>query len=206
MCVLVLKSRALPVQGTRRSKTGEKTLRISHDYHTVRVDYAPVLKVGKPPEEQPKTARRLRTRVRKGEVVNTVKVARKYQNFLERPEVLGYQQAAKKFGVSKPVVSMYMAILTRLPASFIEWLENCSDKLVLAFFSERRLRPVTRVEGEVEKVKALRVLLNQCVEELEEENQSLEKLRVVLGTDLMPSDSSGYPQPKGREFRGIQVD
>lgn len=48
-----------------------------------------------------------------------------------------------------------MAILTRLPASFIEWLENCPDKLVLAFFSERRLRPVTKVEGEVEKVKAL---------------------------------------------------
>ena len=29
--------------------------------------------------------------------------------------------------------------------SFIEWLENCPDKLVVAFFSERRLRPVTRI-------------------------------------------------------------
>lgn len=87
-----LRFKLLPVQVPRRSRNGQKRLCISHDYHTVRVDYAPVLKVGKPPEEQPKTARRLRTRVRKGEVVNAVKVARKYQKFLERPEVLGYRR------------------------------------------------------------------------------------------------------------------
>jgi hypothetical protein len=165
-----------------------------------------VLKVGKPPEEQPKTARRLRTRVRKGEVVNAVKVARKYQKFLERPEVLGYQQAAKKFGVSKPVISTYLAILNRLPTSFVEWLENCPDKLVVAFFSERRLRPVTRIEGDREKVNVLRALLNQCLGELEEENQALERLRVLLETEVPPSDSEDSSYPPTRAFRAIQLD
>ncbi len=194
------------MQVPRRSRNGQKRLCISHDYHTVRVDYAPVLKVGKPPEEQPKTARRLRTRVRKGEVVNAVKVARKYQKFLERPEVLGYQQAAKKFGVSKPVISTYLAILNRLPTSFIEWLENCPDKLVVAFFSERRLRPVTRIEGDQEKVNVLRALLNQCLDELEEENQALERLRVLLETEVPPSDSEDSSYPPPRAFRAIQLD
>lgn len=165
-----------------------------------------MLKVGKPPEEQPKTARRLRTRVRKGEVVNAVKVARKYQKFLERPEVLGYQQAAKKFGVSKPVISTYLAILNRLPTSFIEWLENCPDKLVVAFFSERRLRPVTRIEGDQEKVNVLRALLNQCLDELEEENQALERLRALLETEVTPSDSEDSSYPPPRAFRAIQLD
>ncbi len=81
-----------------------------------------MLKVGNPSEEQSKTARRLRTRVRQGEVVNAVKVALKYQTFLERPEALGYQQAAKKVGVSKPVISTDLAILNRLPTSIIECL------------------------------------------------------------------------------------
>lgn len=200
------RSSTIPVQVPRRSRNGQKRLCISHYYHTVRVDYAPVLKVGKPPEEQPKTARRLRTRVLKGEVVNAVKVARKYQKFLERPEVLGYQQAAKKFGVSKPVISTYLAILNRLPTSFIEWLENCPDKLVVAFFSERRLRPVTRIEGDQEKVNVLRALLNQCLGELEEENQALERLRALLETEVTPSDSEDSSYPPPRAFRAIQLD
>lgn len=165
-----------------------------------------MLKVGKPPEEQPKTARRLRTRIRKGEVVNAVKVARKYQTFFERPEVLGYQQAAKKFGVSKPVISTYLAILNGLPTAFVEWLENCPDKLVVAFFSERRLRPVTRYESDQEKVNMLRALMNQCLDELEEENQALERLRVVLETEVSPADSDDSSYPPSRAFSVIQLD
>lgn len=198
----------LPAQGSRRSKSGHKTLRVKYDYHTVHADRFRVFKVGPPPEDQPTTARRLRTRVRKGEVVNAVKAARKYQKFLARPEVVGYRDAAKNFGVSKPVVSMHMAIVTRLPAPFIEWLEDCKDKLVLAFFSERRLRPVTRMDGDEATIAGLLELVDQCERELEEENRPLAQLRALLASDPTPSDDGcdARPSPKPRELRAVELD
>ena len=89
------------------------TLRIHLVYHTVYVDRKRQLQAGPPPEKWP---RRLRTRFRKGELVNAIKVDRKYQRFLERPKVIGYRDAAKKFGVSKTIVSLHMAVVTRLQA------------------------------------------------------------------------------------------
>jgi len=139
-------------------------------------------------------------------VVNAVKVARKYQKFLERPEVLGYREAAKKFGVSKTIVSLHMAIVTRLPEPFIEWLGSCKDQLVLAFFSERRLRPVTRTEGDSEKVAGLLGLIDACERQLEEENKQLNLAREVLAAIASVQPSAGPSTPKPRQHRSIQLD
>ena len=190
---------------TSRPKTRRKTLSVGWDFHTVYVDRWQAFKVGPAPPEQPKTARRLRTRVRKGEVVNAVKVARKYQKYLARPDVLGYRDAAKKFGVSKAIVSMQMAVVTRLPQPFVEWLENCKDKLVLAFFSERRLRPAIRTDGDPDKVVRLLRLIDECERQLEEENRSLNEARSILAA-LLPEDVSATPAPTPREHRSIQID
>ena len=196
----------LPVRASRRPKTGRKTLAVGWDFHTVYVDRCQRFKVGPPPLEQPKSARRLRTRVRKGEVVNAVKVARKYEKFLARPDVLGYRDAAKKFGVSKTVVSVNLAVVTRLPQPFVDWLENCKDKLVIAFFTERRMRSVVRTEDETEKVAGLLGLIDECERQLEEENKQLNlarKMLAALDQDQSEPDSSS---PKPREHRSIQLD
>ena len=194
------------MRGTSRSKSGRKTLSVGWDFHTVYVDRCQALKVGPAPPERPKSARRLRTRVRKGEVVNAVKVARKYQKFLERPDVLGYRDAARKFGVSKTIVSLHMAVVTRLPEPFIEWLESCKDQLVLAFFSERRLRPVTRTEGDSEKVAGLLGLIDACERQLEEENKQLNLAREILAALVSDQPAAGPSTPKPREHRSIQLD
>lgn len=188
-----------------RAKTGRKTLSVGWDFHLVYVDRWQAFKVGVAPPEQPKTARRLRTRVRKGEVVNAVKAARKYQRYLARPDVLGYRDAAKKFGVSKAIVSVNLAVVTRLPQPFVEWLENCKDKLVVAFFTERRMRPVIRTEGDSEKIAGLLNLIDECERQLEEENRSLDEARSILAA-FLPEDASATPAPTPREHRSIQID
>ena len=47
----------------------------------------------------------------------------------------------EQFGISKVTVGYHLALLTRLPADFVAWLEACTEDLPLAFFSLRRLGP-----------------------------------------------------------------
>lgn len=101
---------------------------------------------------------------------------------------------------------MQMAVLTRLPEPFVEWLENCKDKLVLAFFSERRLRPAIRTEGDDQKVAGLLGLIDECERQLEEENQQLNQARDLLSNLLTVDSETGTPRPKPREHRSIQID
>lgn len=56
-----------------------------------------------------------------------------------------YAAVADHFRVTRPVVCYYVALLRRLPADFIQWLDSCTDRHALAFFRERRLRPITRI-------------------------------------------------------------
>jgi hypothetical protein len=54
-------------------------------------------------------------------------------------------QVAEHFGVSRATVSYHIALVTRLPRGFIDRLRQCDDPDILSYFTERRLRPVTRV-------------------------------------------------------------
>ena len=50
--------------------------------------------------------------------------------------VLPIKQVAEHFGVSRATVSRYTALLIRLPADFVEWLEGCDDSDVLRNFTK----------------------------------------------------------------------
>ena len=62
---------------------------------------------------------------------------------------------AEHFGVSRAMVTYHLALLTRLPACFVEWLRACDDLLILSHFSERRLRPVTRIKDQAKQLALL---------------------------------------------------
>jgi len=67
-------------------------------------------------------------------------------DYLKEPGIDTYRQAAEHFGISKVVVSYHLAVLNRLPADFVAWLEAYTEDLPMAFFSLRRLRPVTMLQ------------------------------------------------------------
>lgn len=79
------------------------------------------------------------------EPVNPIVVARRFEQQYRLPGSNSYTTVAERFGVTRPVVCYYLSLLYRLPADFVQWLESSADLRAVTFFSERRLRPVTRI-------------------------------------------------------------
>ncbi len=129
---------------------------------------------------------------------NVIKVARQYEEYLLRTEVLGYRDVADHFGVTKPTVSYYRALLHRLPDDFVSWLESCKDPQVLAFFSQKRLRPITRIDQTMQRA-ALRAEADRLATDLDGESDVVSELLRLLDDETLPT-------PKPREFRAIQID
>jgi hypothetical protein len=119
---------------------------------------------------------------------NVVQIAREFHQHLMRPEVKGYKQIAEQFGVTKASVSHYLSILRRLPQGFVEWLGKCDDSVILAYLTERRLRPVTRLPRS-EQIRWLREVATKIGGSVSD----LDELREVL---------SGYERPLSRGRTG----
>ena len=104
------------------------------------------MEAGKRPLElrSRKKRSRLLTRVDSGRFKNVVHVARQYQAFLDRDDVVGYKQVAGHFGVTKASISQYLGILNRLPEDFVGWLEHCEDQALVAFFGKKKLNVIAK--------------------------------------------------------------
>ena len=97
------------------------------------------------------------------QVINPVSVARRFQAKYEEPGYGSYSWVAEYFGVSRPKVCYYLAIVHRLPEAFVAWLEAVDDPEVLRRFAEKRLRPITRVVDEGEQWGRIRELADKPV-------------------------------------------
>ena len=113
---------------------------------------------------------------------NVVQIAREFDRQLMRPGTKRYKQVAEQIGVTKARVSHYLAILHRLPPEFVEWLEDCFDPVVLAYFTERRLRPITRL-SRLEQVRWLR----EAASELDGAGTKADELLDILRDDYESS-------------------
>jgi len=82
---------------------------------------------------------------------NPIQVARKYLRERENGTAKTYEQIAKAFGVSRVEVCYHISLVNRLPEEFVSWLEGCEDPEVLRVFTERRLRPIARIEEREEQ-------------------------------------------------------
>lgn len=108
------------------------------------------MKRGKRPSEVPSRQKRSRllTRIEKGQFKNVIHVARQYEAYLNRDDVVGYKQVAQHFGVTKASISQYLGILSRLPGDFVSWLESCEDQALVAFFGTKRLNDIAKRPAE----------------------------------------------------------
>lgn len=94
-------------------------------------------------------------------------------------------------------VSCHLALLNRLPADFVASLEAGTEDLPPAFFSLRRLRPVT-MRPEPEQKGALLKLARSQIREMEGRPSELipdqrwmptDELLQLTGTPMIPSSS-----------------
>src|SRR5262245_56457716 len=76
---------------------------------------------------------------------NPIRVADRFREQSLLPGTRTYAELAARFGVSRAMVSYHLALLSRLPAEFVDWLRGCDDPAILSVFTESRLRPVTKV-------------------------------------------------------------
>lgn len=194
-------ARTLPVPDTYGGAGMKYLCALQPDFYVGFLNRKRIFKVGRrpPSEPVPSTAKsRWRRRAEKRTVKNAIKVAREYEAYLARPEVIGYREVAQHFGVTKATISHYRALLHRLPEEFVSWLEAATDHLVLAFFSQRRLRPITLICHSKQKAALLKEA-RQLEVELNEESTALDGLFEII-------EQTELPAPDQREHRSIQID
>jgi hypothetical protein len=86
---------------------------------------------------------------------NPIRIADRFAEQATDPATRSYSQLAEVFGVSAAMVCYHLALLHRLPAEFVDWLRSSDDPLILGHFTERRLRPITRIEDQTRQLAVL---------------------------------------------------
>ena len=128
---------------------------------------------------------------------NPIRVARKYEQFLQAGDHT-YADAAREFDVSRVTVCHYLALVQRLPADFVSWLESQDDALTLACFREYRLRDAAQLNAESAQRQRLAELAREARATVPSTNSPLD---AVLGWTL----NGTLPRP-AKELRAICLD
>jgi hypothetical protein len=76
---------------------------------------------------------------------NPILIGLRYLKAFEQESVTSYAKAAQVLGVSRIRVYQLTSLVTKLPAEITDFLLACEEPTVLRFFTERRLRPLTKI-------------------------------------------------------------
>ena len=83
---------------------------------------------------------------------NPILEAYNYIEYLESHPNITYQNVAEKFNISKARVSQMIALVKKLPQEIIDYLLNKEERLNLNYFTERKLRPLTLLASDDDKI------------------------------------------------------
>jgi len=117
---------------------------------------------GKKPSKYPLnraiTERNWQSAQKKSNWKNPIKEGQKYIDCLNSYPDFKYQEVADEFGVSKARVSQMIALVKKLPKEILDYfyMENNSDEM--KYLSERKLRPLTLIESDEEKIELFRAM------------------------------------------------
>ena len=90
--------------------------------------------------------------------VNPIHVGRRYADEHLDGHGMTYGGIGRKYGVSRAEVCYHVALVKRLPEEFVSWLGQCNDPDVLRVLTERRLRPITKLQGHMDQYRAMKSL------------------------------------------------
>lgn len=86
------------------------------------------------------------------EYANPIKVGFQFAQYLTDHPESTYDDLAGISGVSKARVCHMIALYKRLPDQITDYLMNTDEPEILKYFTERRLRPLTLLESNDEKI------------------------------------------------------
>jgi transcriptional regulator with XRE-family HTH domain len=78
--------------------------------------------------------------------------AGKYAEMLKKREVKSQAELARKTGVNKARITQIMNLL-KLAPEIQDYLKSLTDPLQIQYFTEKRLRPITKIEDHQEQIR-----------------------------------------------------
>jgi len=83
---------------------------------------------------------------------NAINIGFQFVQYLKHHPDLTYDDLSVMYGVTKARVCQMVALYNRLPAQITDYLMKTDDPVVLKHFTERRLRPLTLLTSDDEKI------------------------------------------------------
>ncbi len=87
------------------------------------------------------------------EYSNPIEIGFKFVQYLKDHPDSTYDELAGMSGVSKARICQMLALHNRLPAPITDYLINTDDPEILKYFTERRLRPLTLLASDDDKLR-----------------------------------------------------
>jgi hypothetical protein len=123
---------------------------------------------------------------------NPILIGLRYLKAFEQESVTSYAKAAQVLGVSRIRVYQLTSLVTKLSPQIKDILAGTEDPVLLRFFTERRLRPLTMLSDAEVQMAQFGELLAEAKEGTPDPDEILGQLAadsgqaVVLGTDRPP--------------------
>ncbi|MDB9822679.1 hypothetical protein OAC89_03175 [Deltaproteobacteria bacterium] len=159
-------SKWLPGSSTQRTKLGRTVSEIIPCFYIYNKKKK-VLCAGEKsinfPSNKAISAREWQSALSKSHRKNPILEGKKYLSCLEINPNFKYQNVANKFNVSKARVSQMIALVKKLPTEIIDYLINQKNPEDVKYFTERRLRPLTLMGPDEEKIKRFWEMANNIL-------------------------------------------
>jgi hypothetical protein len=89
----------------------------------------------------------------KRKLTNPVRTGFEFVEYLNKNPVATYDDLSVDAGITKARVCQMIALCKRLPPEITDYLINTDEPEILKHFTERRLRPLTLLESDEDKIK-----------------------------------------------------
>ena len=109
--------------------------------------------------KKPITQREWKSASKKNRRKNPIKEGEKYLDCLNSNPDFNYRDVAEKFRVSKTRVSQMIALVRKLPKEILDYF-NIENKSKISCFTERKLRPLTLLITDEEKINQFSKMIN----------------------------------------------
>lgn len=86
-------------------------------------------------------------------MTNPVRTGFEFVEYLNKNPVTTYDDLSVDAGITKARVCQMIALCKRLPPEITDYLINTDEPEILKHFTERRLRPLTLLESDEDKIK-----------------------------------------------------
>jgi len=111
------------------------------------------------PKNKVSSKRNQKSLLFKSKKQNPIAEAKKINKFIEDHQNPTYECISEKFGVNRARISQMVSLLKNIPSEITDYVEKQSNPNFLCFFTERKLRKLTTLITDTEKIDAFRKMI-----------------------------------------------